>query len=342
MLAAAQGGNTQDCESLIEFGADVNWKNADGDTPLLAATRRGHTETISLLLAYGADSNICGADSLTPLHISTRRGDSNSVNIILDANTDPTVRTKDGQTALDIARAKGYENIYARLMEKRSNISRQRVITPTEAPGAALINNVRNELPAILQRTGSAGGTGSRVPVSIGDTTTASSSATSSSSLANESRQLRNLGRLVHPTTENTRTRISGGANINSSEQEAHMKIDAESSQKNNDSTNNMRNSLSRSGNRRVSQETSNTNQKNTPKSTTTNSNNNSNNTYSIMGSAPHTGSKNSNNNNNSQQQQQVDEAALYALRNILDEEINTRKALEMKVNTWHCYYYVL
>ena len=324
MLAAAQGGNTQDCESLIEFGADVNWKNADGDTPLLAATRRGHTETISLLLAYGADSNICGADSLTPLHISTRRGDSNSVNIILDANTDPTVRTKDGQTALDIARAKGYENIYARLMEKRSNISRQRVITPTEAPGAALINNVRNELPAILQRTGSAGGTGS------------------SSSLANESRQLRNLGRLVHPTTENTRTRISGGANINSSEQEAHMKIDAESSQKNNDSTNNMRNSLSRSGNRRVSQETSNTNQKNTPKSTTTNSNNNSNNTYSIMGSAPHTGSKNSNNNNNSQQQQQVDEAALYALRNILDEEINTRKALEMKVNTWHCYYYVL
>lgn len=25
-LKAAQGGNSQDCESLIDIGADVNWK----------------------------------------------------------------------------------------------------------------------------------------------------------------------------------------------------------------------------------------------------------------------------------------------------------------------------
>lgn len=43
LWAAAQGGNTEDCESLLEIGADVNWKHTDGDTPLLAACRRGHT-----------------------------------------------------------------------------------------------------------------------------------------------------------------------------------------------------------------------------------------------------------------------------------------------------------
>lgn len=30
LLAAAQGGNEQDCESLLEIGADVNWKSSEG------------------------------------------------------------------------------------------------------------------------------------------------------------------------------------------------------------------------------------------------------------------------------------------------------------------------
>ncbi|KAJ1403711.1 ankyrin repeat-containing domain protein, partial [Ochromonadaceae sp. CCMP2298] len=111
LWAAAQGGNTQDCESLIEIGADVNWRNHDGDTPLLAACRRGHTETIALLLAHGADSNTTGADWLAPLHICTKRGDAASVDALLNASTSTTLRTKEGQTALDIARAKGYESI---------------------------------------------------------------------------------------------------------------------------------------------------------------------------------------------------------------------------------------
>jgi ankyrin repeat protein len=46
LWAAAQGGNTEDCESLLEIGADVNWKHTDGDTPLLAACRRGHTGNV--------------------------------------------------------------------------------------------------------------------------------------------------------------------------------------------------------------------------------------------------------------------------------------------------------
>lgn len=186
LWAAAQGGNSQDCESLIEIGADVNWKNADGDTPLLAACRRGHTETIALLLAHGADSNISGADSFTPLHVSTRRGDAESVNVLLNANTSTIARTKEGQTALDIARAKGYESIYARLMEKRSGIVRPQL-------GAeALINSVRNELPS-LTRPDSAGNNGSIAPAS---------------------RKLQSLSRLIHQETsvENERDRNDSSA----------------------------------------------------------------------------------------------------------------------------------
>jgi hypothetical protein len=138
---------------LIEIGADVNWRNHDGDTPLLAACRRGHTDTIALLLAHGADSNTTGADWLAPLHICTKRGDAGSVDALLNASTSTTLRTKEGQTALDIARAKGYENIYARLMGKRSTISRpasthaERDHPPSVAASSGLINNIRLELP---------------------------------------------------------------------------------------------------------------------------------------------------------------------------------------------------
>lgn len=118
--SAAQGGNTQDCESLIEIGADVNWKGQEGDTPVLAACRRGHVGTVQLLIANGADINIAGNDTLAPVHVAARRGDTNTLSVLIEANAITTARTKDGHTALDIAKMKGYEDIYARLMQTRS------------------------------------------------------------------------------------------------------------------------------------------------------------------------------------------------------------------------------
>ena len=103
LLAAAQGGNLQDCDSLIELGADINWKGDGGDTPLLAACRRGHSETVSLLLAHGADCNSRSNDSSTALHICVQRNDIATLNVILDSNISLNSKNKDGFTALDIA-----------------------------------------------------------------------------------------------------------------------------------------------------------------------------------------------------------------------------------------------
>ena len=115
LLAAAQGGNVQDCESLLEFGADINFRGPEGDTPLLAAVRRGHLEAVKTLIVRGADVNIPGNDSFAPIHIAAKRGDFDSLNMILDANPDVNLKTKDGLTALEIARSKGHEEISSRL-----------------------------------------------------------------------------------------------------------------------------------------------------------------------------------------------------------------------------------
>jgi hypothetical protein len=123
ICAAAIGGNVEDCSSLINFGADVNWKGPDGDTPLLSACRRNHFETIALLLAHGASPNIVGKDSMGPLHIAARRGDHALINVLLDTGIDPNLRTGDGYSALDIARSKGYEDISVMLMNRMTNDS---------------------------------------------------------------------------------------------------------------------------------------------------------------------------------------------------------------------------
>ncbi len=115
LWAAAQGGNTEDCESLLEIGAQVDWKNVDGDTALLSACRRGHTDTVVLLLVYGANPNMRARDGLTPLHICTLNGDIKTINVLLDAGADASLLSDNEEKCLDVAKRKGFESIVRRL-----------------------------------------------------------------------------------------------------------------------------------------------------------------------------------------------------------------------------------
>lgn len=144
LWAAAQGGNTEDCESLLEIGAEVDWRNADGDTALLAACRRGHSDTIVLLLVYGASPNAKGRDLLTPLHICARNCDLKTLNVLLDAGADDSIKSGDNLTAMAIAQQKGFEDIVSRL---RGDITE----TPSEAnrPGSKS-NSSRTMMPELV------------------------------------------------------------------------------------------------------------------------------------------------------------------------------------------------
>lgn len=115
LFAAAQGGSCEDCESLLEIGADPQWRSPEGDTPLLAAARRGHCEAMQTLLVHGADVDATGKDSMTALHICCQRGDYKALNILLQANPALAKRTESGKTALEIAESKGFDDICSRL-----------------------------------------------------------------------------------------------------------------------------------------------------------------------------------------------------------------------------------
>mmetsp|Transcript_31612 Transcript_31612/g.32195 ORF Transcript_31612/g.32195 Transcript_31612/m.32195 type:complete len:324 (-) Transcript_31612:141-1112(-) len=168
LWAAAQGGNTQDCESLIDIGADVNWRNHEGDTPLLAACRRGHIETANVLIVHGADVNAIGDDSYTPLHIACRRGNYELLSILLESNADIFLQTLDGETAMDIAQLKGYEDIYNRLIQYLSSHSSSSGTNQTAQNNTlSLQNSLLDRLEASAAQVQGGGGGGGGVPTAV-------------------------------------------------------------------------------------------------------------------------------------------------------------------------------
>ena len=118
LWVAAQAGNAQDCDSLLAIGAQVDWKNSEGDTPLIAACRRGHEKTVTTLLVHGANVNIEGSDGRTPLHIVAERADTILLNKLLEcSDVNINTRTRDGQTAYDLAKSRGHTSIINRLRQ---------------------------------------------------------------------------------------------------------------------------------------------------------------------------------------------------------------------------------
>lgn len=59
---------------LLDGGADVATRDADGATPLHWAADRGTLGAVALLLENGADVNAVDGDGMTPLHYAACSG----------------------------------------------------------------------------------------------------------------------------------------------------------------------------------------------------------------------------------------------------------------------------
>ena len=122
LCAAAKGGRIEECASLLDLGAEIDWphlstnddchdanSNNDNDTPLLAAVRNGHSDVAALLLAHGADPLRCSANGDTVLHLAAACGDESMASLFAPNATElVTLTNRDGMTAYDVAVTHGY------------------------------------------------------------------------------------------------------------------------------------------------------------------------------------------------------------------------------------------
>ena len=88
LLVATHANNIDAARALIEAGADVNAKDRINDSPYLLAGARGHLEILGMTLSHGADlrsTNRYGGTALIP---AAERGYVDTVRTLIEAGTD--------------------------------------------------------------------------------------------------------------------------------------------------------------------------------------------------------------------------------------------------------------
>jgi serine/threonine-protein phosphatase 6 regulatory ankyrin repeat subunit B len=106
MLAVKNCDSIKNCYiivmCLLNYGADPNIRNNDGDTPLYRACESDYT-IVKMLFAHGADHNIQNKFGFTALMLAARSGHIDIVIALLEKGVDPKKQNHHGKTALMLA-----------------------------------------------------------------------------------------------------------------------------------------------------------------------------------------------------------------------------------------------
>lgn len=93
-------GRADVAKLLIQNGANVNAKAADGTTALMLATRSVGADVVQALLDYGADVNAKTADGTTALMYAVNSAGADVVKLLLEKGADVHARDRGGWTVL--------------------------------------------------------------------------------------------------------------------------------------------------------------------------------------------------------------------------------------------------
>ena len=115
---AAARGDTESVLQLLEDGADVNERDADGRTPVMTATRGNHVETVRALIEAGADIDLQDDRLDNPFLYAGAEGLLDILRLTIDAGADPTITNRFGGTALIPASERGHVEVVEELLTR--------------------------------------------------------------------------------------------------------------------------------------------------------------------------------------------------------------------------------
>jgi ankyrin repeat protein len=104
---------------LLDHGANVNYSELDGWTPLIHAAGSGHCDVVRTLLDHGADVNQPDQAKQTPLYYAAYEGHHAVVQVLLEPerHVDFNVVAADGRTAIRVAADNNFGDIVGLLRE---------------------------------------------------------------------------------------------------------------------------------------------------------------------------------------------------------------------------------
>jgi len=100
---AQDKANSDHIRLLLQLGADVNYRDINGRTPLMLAASMGRVSSVKLLMSNYADHHIIDNFGWSALMFGVYYNHHEVVTFMLDNGVDPNLASKQGLTALKIA-----------------------------------------------------------------------------------------------------------------------------------------------------------------------------------------------------------------------------------------------
>lgn len=123
LLQAASDGDLATVQSLLGNHVDVNYRRADGSTPLAWAVYEGHAPVVDALLDAGADVNAANDYGVTPLSLTCTDGNSDLAEKLLAAGADPDIAKRNGETPLMTCSGAGAVRAVGKLLRHKAKIN---------------------------------------------------------------------------------------------------------------------------------------------------------------------------------------------------------------------------
>jgi ankyrin repeat protein len=121
LVRAVERGDRTTAEGLINAGADVREKDADGTTALHWAANQGDVPLTRALIDAGADVRAVNIYGATPVSAAAETGSAEVLDLLLKSGADPESATPEGQTALMAVARTGRVEAAKALLKHRAN-----------------------------------------------------------------------------------------------------------------------------------------------------------------------------------------------------------------------------
>lgn len=123
IFKAAQLNDITGIKFLLNYGIDVNDRDAQGNTPLIIAVKNGQKVAANFLLEKDADVNVQNKTGNTALIAACLSGNEVETDMLIEHHANPNIQNASGVTALMAAVRSGSTEVVKHLLASGADAS---------------------------------------------------------------------------------------------------------------------------------------------------------------------------------------------------------------------------